>query len=613
MQVKLCLINFVSAEADNDILDCLLWGFRCDTVSIDTVSSGIYIICDMKKLFLILSVIAVTVSCSEVRDARSRLAHIETFINERPDSALVLLDSIDPSSINCRNIRAHHALLQAQAKDKCYIDETDDSQMLAVVEYYQHRRDKEKLFKAYYYLGRIQYNAGEYSEAMLSYTMAERLVDEVEDDFAKGLLYAQLGMLHLLYYDYSRSLEAYEEARSYYDKTDSMIHLHYTDLNIGYLYQEFQQYDTAENIYYEVMRWAYDNKQNSLCQEAVEFLITLYDETGNVDKGLALVHSEYASICSRSLHFVHTFAYELALQGDKQAYEIINNEAWNLSESLVDTLNTYYYKYMIDKLFGNYKDALDSYEQIYNLKDTLATISLRQPLLAAKNSYLQSENDQIKLKIQQNKTRISLVVICIIILLLILIRSVHTKIKKKNIEVIRYIEIAEELENTLITKRNEIEAISREKGAVDQELRKSSDYISDLLSKQYDLLNKLSGIYYETHVCRKDKDAIYKYVSTEIEKLGSDRNAISQLEDLVNRHKDNIMAVIRRELPDLTEMEYRLLCYLCAGFSAKAISVFTGDSTNNIYVKKSRLKRTIMNLDMSIRDIIMDAICPRQP
>lgn len=165
----------------------------------------------------------------------------------------------------------------------------------------------------------------------------------------------------------------------------------------------------------------------------------------------------------------------------------------------------------------------------------------------------------------------------------------------------------------MITKRNEIEAISREKGAVDQELRKSSDYISDLLSKQYDLLNKLSGIYYETHVCRKDKDAIYKYVSTEIEKLGSDRNAISQLEDLVNRHKDNIMAVIRRELPDLTEMEYRLLCYLCAGFSAKAISVFTGDSTNNIYVKKSRLKRTIMNLDMSIRDIIMDAICPRQP
>ena len=138
MQVKLCLINFVSAEADNDILDCLLWGFRCDAVSIDMVSSGIYIICDMRKLFWILSVIASTVSCCEVRNARLCLAHIETFINERPDSALVLLDSIDPSSINYRNIRAHHALLQAQAKDKCYIDETDDSLMLAVVDTVTH-------------------------------------------------------------------------------------------------------------------------------------------------------------------------------------------------------------------------------------------------------------------------------------------------------------------------------------------------------------------------------------------------------------------------------------------------------------------------------------------
>ena len=84
--------------------------------------------------------------------------------------------------------------------------------MTQVVSYYEDKRDKEKLFKAYYYLGRIQYNAGDYAESMLSYTKAEQLIDKIDDDFIKGLLYAQLGMLHQKYYDYPRSLEYYSTA-----------------------------------------------------------------------------------------------------------------------------------------------------------------------------------------------------------------------------------------------------------------------------------------------------------------------------------------------------------------------------------------------------------------
>lgn len=69
------------------------------------------------------------------------------------------------------------------------------------------------------------------------------------------------------------------------------------------------------------------------------------------------------------------------------------------------------------------------------------------------------------------------------------------------------------------------------------------------------------------------------------------------------------MSTIRTYLPNLTEMEYRLLCYWCAGFSGKAISIFTGDTTNNIYVKKSRIKEDILKLtDESIKSKILNAI-----
>ena len=103
-------------------------------------------------------------------------------------------------------------------------------------------------------------------------------------------------------------------------------------------------------------------------------------------------------------------------------------------------------------------------------------------------------------------------------------------------------------------------------------------------------------------------EAIYKEVSKEIEKLSSDKATILHLEDMVNLHKENAMKIIRDKLPKLHEMDYRLMCYWCIGFSAKAISIFTGDSTNNIYVKKSRIKNEILKLDNPTKDFIISAI-----
>ncbi len=200
--------------------------------------------------------------------------------------------------------------------------------------------------------------------------------------------------------------------------------------------------------------------------------------------------------------------------------------------------------------------------------------------------------------------------VCVFFIIVsILIRIIYRNhIKAKDFEISRYVEVADDLERSLIRKRKELEKMAKEAGQTDKQLKESAAFISNMFSKQYELLNKLTSTYYETHGCNKDKEAIYKYVSREIESLSSDKKAIQQLEDLVNLYRGNIMALIRQELPSLTEMEFRLLCYFCAGFSAKTISIFTGDTTNNIYVKKSRIKDEILKLDASVAGRILDAI-----
>lgn len=278
----------------------------------------------MRKLFTILIVTITAISCGKIKDAHNTLNDIETFINERPDSALTILDSFDTSLLDNKSVWAHHSLLHAQAKDKCYIDETNDSLMTQVANYYEGKRDKEKLFKAYYYLGRIQYNAGDYAASMLSYTKAEQLIDKIDDEFIKGLLYAQLGMLHQKYYDYPRSLDAFNTAAKHYELARKTAHKYFAKLNIGQVYQELKDYTAAEVLLSEVMSWSYENGFVQLCQEALEFLITLYDETDQEAKISSLTNSVYADYCGSSLQVIQIRAFELSKQNNASSIDMLN-------------------------------------------------------------------------------------------------------------------------------------------------------------------------------------------------------------------------------------------------------------------------------------------------
>ena len=79
----------------------------------------------MRKLayfYLFLSLLLV--SCSERRTMRD-LLDIESYIDARPDSALVAIRQIDTLSLNTKAQKAKFALLHAMALDKNYIDTTD--------------------------------------------------------------------------------------------------------------------------------------------------------------------------------------------------------------------------------------------------------------------------------------------------------------------------------------------------------------------------------------------------------------------------------------------------------------------------------------------------------
>ena len=57
------------------------------------------------------------ISCG-VSEVRDKLNDVESYIMERPDSALTVLDSMDRAILTTDRLKAHHSLLLAMALDK---------------------------------------------------------------------------------------------------------------------------------------------------------------------------------------------------------------------------------------------------------------------------------------------------------------------------------------------------------------------------------------------------------------------------------------------------------------------------------------------------------------
>lgn len=67
------------------------------------------------------------VACRYGADIRNELSRAETLLQDAPDSALNILQSIEPDKIRKDRIRAEYALLYSMALDKNYIMVESDS------------------------------------------------------------------------------------------------------------------------------------------------------------------------------------------------------------------------------------------------------------------------------------------------------------------------------------------------------------------------------------------------------------------------------------------------------------------------------------------------------
>ena len=194
-------------------------------------------------------------SCSS-RQTAATLNDVETYIQQRPDSALATIRAIDTTTLTTRSLRAHYALLHAMALDKNWIDTTDVNVVMPAVDYYAKHGTADQKMKAYYYLGRIQYNGHDPNSAIISYTQAEIVSGESQDEGFKGLLALAMSDIYKNAHYADKEQEYVEKGMDLLQRAKDTARY---NLSIGLLamaYQEKNEWGMADSLYRQVIELA---------------------------------------------------------------------------------------------------------------------------------------------------------------------------------------------------------------------------------------------------------------------------------------------------------------------------------------------------------------------
>ena len=506
---------------------------------------------------------------------RDSLLDVESYIMERPDSALAVLDSMDRTLLTTDRLKAHHALLHAMALDKNYIDVDDDSIARVAVDYFSKHGPKKYEARARYYLGVSYYYAGDFDKAILEFTECEKVAEKSDSLYLAMAIDFQANT-YLESHNYEEELECRQEAYKIYSLLSADFYMKATELDIARVYLNTDDPEKGEVILY---KFTSDDNPHIRASAMVSYAFVKatrgeagYSESADMYEAVV---SEFGYSCL-SYKDYWAWAYSLNKLGR-------NEEAADMISQLqqVDTSGTAdFWMYMIEKSNGNTAGALKCLEKSTTKLDKEMMKALQESLALSQRDYYASQFEVAEYK-SRNKSLYLVVSISVLLLIILLISwSSSRHIRHQREEKEYYLKYADEIRRQLEASRNDNYP----------ELKKK--YI-DLYRSRFELIGSLYEQYALFEGKKNAERAMYERVSAMIAEFRSDYENKEKFESMLNDYHDGVISNLRKELPELKEMDYTIFGFMLIGFDATTISLLLNISMNAVYIRKSRMRNLI--------------------
>ena len=241
----------------------------------------------MKRLFIILAVMAVVFGCTEQQ--HPLLRQVWGLIEVNPESAKVVLAKVHTNSLTERD-KAEYGLLKTILISKTHgiymvygmID--NDSLISASIAYYNQHGDEWHRGHAYYYRGAIRMSKlGNMPGAVKDFKVAEMISEDSDDEELKNLVYNSLHYVNIIIDNQSQALKyAHKWLDSSIELKDSMKILRGL-FNCATAYADMDQKDSAYTYISKCLQLKKYASQDLLAN-IYSIMALIYEEKGEFAK-----------------------------------------------------------------------------------------------------------------------------------------------------------------------------------------------------------------------------------------------------------------------------------------------------------------------------------------
>ena len=588
---------------------------------------------------LIISIIISLISCTHNKNYptafQPELAKAEAMMYRYPDSALHILQGIQPDIPSENEQYATWALLMTQAQYKNQIEQSDSLINIAYSYFTKHDNAQRKAL-ALYYKGILRHESHHAEDALSFYLEATTEIEKTNDYQLGFLINSEVGLMYLYRKLNDYAMEYFEKAHHNAELSDNQTYIAFSFIYIARAFSQKKQYNKAIEYYEKAIKIGQVNNYPTILASAMNETSFLFLKTGENKKAL-----QYAKDCikikktdQRIFSLGDTYRY---LKMYDSAYFYLNQAC--LSPNIHTARSAYQALYYISQEEKDYKKAVEYSNKLWFYQDSIGKTDRNKALIEMQEKYDQqkiiNENNLSQIK----KDRIIRNVLIALIILSFIIAITNYLYQRKIVsqkqeisekeEKIRYFTMKIHENETLINRNKmrieeltiqmegsqEIKEQWKEQNKIRQEIQQQnemlklennklqnhiSNYAQSLKEKSKELeamehLSKENQYLHkrEAFLCNqliKQTELFNKLKTTKY----IDNKLWQEIKEKIDLLFDNYTKRLCHQIPSLTDGDIQICCLIKLRFSNGDIANMLAISPTSVSKRKLRLKERIV-------------------
>ena len=592
-----------------------------------------------KHAGLIISIITSLISCTHNKNYTTtfqpELAKAEAIMYRYPDSALHILQGIQPDIPSENEQYATWALLMTQAQYKNQIEQSDSLINIAYSYFTKHDNAQRKAL-ALYYKGILRHESHHAEDALSFYLEAATEIEKTNDYQLGFLINSEVGLMYLYRKLNDYAMEYFEKAHHNAELSDNQTYIAFSFIYIARAFSQKKQYNKAIEYYEKAIKIGQVNNYPTILASAMNETSFLFLKTGENKKAL-----QYAKDCikikktdQRIFSLGDTYRY---LKMYDSAYFYLNQAS--LSPNIHTARSAYQALFYISQEEKDYKKAVEYSNKLWFYQDSIGKTDRNKALIEMQEKYDQqkiiNENNLSQIK----KDRIIRNVLIALIILSFIIAITNYLYQRKIVsqkqeilekeEKIRYFTMKIHENETLINRNKmrieeltiqmegslEIKEQWKEQNKIRQEIQQQnemlklennklqnhiSNYAQSLKEKSKEL-EAMEHLSEENQYLHKREAFLCNQLINQTELFNKlkttkyiDDQLWQEIKEKIDLLFDNYTKRLCHQIPSLTDGDIQICCLIKLRFSNGDIANMLAISPTSVSKRKLRLKERIV-------------------